>query len=64
MNATMKANDLYTRLVTLQAQRSSLLDEAKRTVDAKSREGRLRFANLVRAQIERVWDQLDKCKGE
>lgn len=58
MNATLEAlNDLMQK-------RASLIDEAKRTVDAKSRQDRIRMADLLRKQIDRKWDELEACKGE
>lgn len=52
------------RLETLLSQRASLLDEASRTVDARSRQDRLTMANLLRKQADRVWDEIEACKGE
>ena len=51
-------------LASLMQQRGSLLSEAKRTVDAKSRQDRITMANLIRRQIDRVWDEIERCKGE
>jgi hypothetical protein len=56
--------DLNARLETLMSQRASLIDEAKRTVDARSRQDRLVMAASIRRQADRVWDELERCKGE
>lgn len=61
MNANMTTLETLSDLIS---KRGSLLKEAAHTPDWKSRQDRLQMADLLRKQIDRTWDELERCKGE